>query len=135
MSNFAEIDSNRLATAKQFNAVAYRLAQLHDKDSTNLYNNTRMFKAILYRFYTESDTRMTHGDVQKFFKARKVPKNFTDMISAKKPAKTSKKSSPKPKASADAKSSEIEDLMKIISAQQAQLSELSAVVKSLVKNS
>jgi hypothetical protein len=97
---------------------------------------TKKYTAVLYRFQEESGKKLTHGEIQKFFKCRKVPKNFTALLttdetpkespkpSKKAPAKTSKKSSPKPKASVE--TSELEAL-------KAQFAELQATVAFIAK--
>ena len=136
--NFDSIDSSRKATPRQISAIANRFAKLtNPKDSWML---TKKYTAVLYRFQEESGKDLTHGEIQKFFKARKVPQNFTKMLTtaetpkeSPKPAKTSKKSSkpstkasPKPKASPE--TSELEALKK-------QVADLTAAVQLLLKNS
>ena len=109
--NFDSIDSSRKATPRQISAIANRFAKMtNPKDSWML---TKKYTAVLYRFQEESGKDLTHGEIQKFFKCRKVPKNFTALLttdetpkespkpSKKASPKTSKKSSPKPKASAE----------------------------------
>ena len=141
--NFDSIDSSRKATSRQISAIANRFAKLtNPKDSWML---TKKYTAVLYRFQEESGKDLTHGEIQKFFACRKVPKNFADMVtttetpkespktstksskpSTKAPTKTSKKSSPKPKASDE--TSELEALKK-------QVADLTAAVQMLLKNS
>ena len=128
--DYSSIDSSRLATANQFKAVAYHLAKLHDGQSENNYQSTKMFKAILYKFYTNANTRMTHGDVQKFFKAKTVPAKLKKMISVK---KTVKKSVSKPQDSAP-KTDDLQELTKLVLAQQEQIAALAETVKYLSKN-
>lgn len=83
--DYSKIDSNRPASYRQFNGVAYHFAQLHTNgDKSKTYMATRMFKAILYRFYTEQDIQMTHGEAQKFFKAKRVPAQFKKLITIRK---------------------------------------------------
>jgi len=108
---------------------------------------TKKYTAVLYRFQKESGKDLTHGEIQKFFACRKVPKNFADMLEtpkeSPKPAKTSTKSSkpstkaskpstkasPKPKASPKvSETSELEALKK-------QVADLTAAVQMLLKNS
>ena len=133
--NFDSIDSSRKATPRQISAIANRFAKLtNPKDSWML---TKKYTAVLYRFQKESGKDLTHGEIQKLFKARKVPQNFTKMLtttetpkespksskpSTKAPAKTSKK----PKASPE--TSELEALKK-------QVADLTAAVQMLLKNS
>jgi hypothetical protein len=128
--NFDSIDSSRKATPRQISAIANRFAKLTNPEDSWML--TKKYTAVLYRFQKESGKDLTHGEIQKFFKARKVPKNFTDLLttaetpkeSPKTPAKTSKKSSPKPKASDE--TSELEAL-------KAQMAELQATVAFIAK--
>jgi hypothetical protein len=128
--NFDSIDSSRKATPRQISAIANRFAKLTNPEDSWML--TKKYTAVLYRFQKESGKDLTHGEIQKFFKARKVPKNFTDLLttaetpkeSPKTPAKTSKKSSPKPKASSE--TSELEAL-------KAQMAELQATVAFIAK--
>lgn len=138
--NFSDIPASKEATGRQISAIANRFAKLtNPKDSWML---TRKYTAVLYRFQEESGKKITHGEIQKFFACRKVPKNFADMLtttetpkespkpSKKAPAKTSKKSSkPSPKASPKvSETSELEALKK-------QVADLTAAVQLLLKNS
>ena len=136
--NFDSIESSRKATPRQISAIANRFAKLtNPKDSWML---TKKYTAVLYRFQQESGKDLTHGEIQKFFKARKVPQNFTKMLTTtetpKEPPKSSKpstkapkKSSPKPKASPKvSETSELEALKK-------QVADLTAAVQLLLKNS
>ena len=132
--NFDSIDPSRKATPRQISAISNRFAKLtNPKDS---YMLTKKFTAVLYRFQQESGKDLTHGEIQKFFKCRKVPKNFTDLLttaetpkespkpSKKASPKTSKKSSPKPKAS---------DETLELKALKAQVADLQAAVAALAK--
>ena len=136
--NFDSIESSRKATPRQISAIANRFAKLtNPKDSWML---TKKYTAVLYRFQQESGKDLTHGEIQKFFKARKVPQNFTKMLtttetpkespkSSKPSTKAPKKSSPKPKASPKvSETSELEALKK-------QVADLTAAVQLLLKNS
>ena len=132
--NFDSIPASREATPRQISAIANRFAKLTNPEDSFML--TKKYTAVLYRFQKESGKNLTHGQIQKFFKCRKVPKNFTDLItttetpkespkpSKKAPTKTSKKSSPKPKASAE--TSELEAL-------KAQVAELQATVAFIAK--
>lgn len=132
--NFSDIPASKEATGRQISAIANRFAKLtNPKDSWML---TKKYTAVLYRFQEESGKKITHGEIQKFFACRKVPKNFADMLtttetpkesskpSTKASPKTSKKSSPKPKASSE--TSELEAL-------KAQMAELQAAVAFIAK--
>ena len=132
--NFSNIPASKEATPRQISAIANRFAKLTNPEDSFML--TKKYTAVLYRFQEESGKKLTHGEIQKFFKARKVPKNFTALLttdetpkespkpSKKAPAKTSKKSSPKPKASAE--TSELEAL-------KAQFAELQATVAFIAK--
>ena len=135
--NFDSIAPSRKATSRQISAISNRFAKLTNPEDS--YMLTKKFTAVLYRFQQESGKDLTHGDIQKFFKVRKVPKNFTALLttsetpkespkpSKKAPTKTSKKSSPKPKASAKvSETSELEAL-------KAQVAELQAAVAFIAK--
>ena len=132
--NFSNIPASKEATPRQISAIANRFAKMtNPKDSWML---TKKYTAVLYRFQEESGKDLTHGEIQKFFKARKVPQNFTKMLttaetpkespkpSKKAPAKTSKKSAPKPKAS---------DETLELKALKAQVADLQAAVAALAK--
>lgn len=139
--NFDSIDSSRKATPRQISAIANRFAKMTNPEDSWML--TKKYTAVLYRFQEESGKDLTHGEIQKFFKARKVPQNFTKMLttaetpkesqktstksskpSTKASPKTSKKSSPKPKASDE--TSELEAL-------KAQMAELQAAVAFIAK--
>jgi hypothetical protein len=132
--NFSNIPASKEATPRQISAIANRFAKLTNPEDS--YMLTKKYTAVLYRFQEESGKKLTHGEIQKFFKCRKVPKNFTALLttdetpkespkpSKKAPAKTSKKSSPKPKASVE--TSELEAL-------KAQFAELQATVAFIAK--
>ena len=135
--NFDSIDSSRKATPRQISAIANRFAKLtNPKDSWML---TKKYTAVLYRFQQESGKDLTHGQIQKFFACRKVPKNFADMLtttetpkesqktstkSSKPSTKAPTKTSKKPKASSE--TSELEAL-------KAQMAELQATVAFIAK--
>jgi hypothetical protein len=132
--DFSNIPASKEATPRQISAIANRFAKLTNPEDS--YMLTKKYTAVLYRFQEESGKKLTHGEIQKFFKCRKVPKNFTALLttdetpkespkpSKKAPAKTSKKSSPKPKASVE--TSELEAL-------KAQFAELQATVAFIAK--
>ena len=83
--DYSTLDPNKPASYRQFNGVAYHFAQLHTKgDKAKTYMATRMFKAILYKFYNEQDIQMTHGEAQKFFKTKRVPAQFKKLITIRK---------------------------------------------------
>ena len=88
MNNFASIDQNRIASSKQVWASAGVLAGRQASTPSERFGLTKVFYAILNQFYSESDSKMTHGDVQNIFEHDVVPAHFVSLI--KKP-KASKK--------------------------------------------
>ena len=134
--DFNNISASKEASPRQISAIANRFAKLtNPKDSWML---TKKYTAVLYRFQEESGKKITHGDIQKFFKVSKVPKNFSDLLttaetpkespkpSKKAPTKTSTKSSKTPPKVSE--TSELEALKK-------QVADLTAAVQLLLKNS
>jgi hypothetical protein len=95
MNNFASIDQNRIASSKQVWASAGVLAGRQASTPSERFGLTKVFYAILNQFYSESDSKMTHGDVQNIFEHDVVPAHFVSLI--KKP-KASKKAKVKVKA-------------------------------------
>ena len=135
--NFSDIPASKEATGRQISAIANRFAKLTNPEDSWML--TKKYTAVLYRFQEESGKKITHGEIQKFFKARKVPQNFTKMLtttetpkeSPKAPAKTSKKSSkPSTKASSKPKAS---DETSELEALKAQMAELQAAVAFIAK--
>ena len=133
MSNFdyTAIDGNRPATAKQFNGVASRFTQLYlaknpEKDS---YMSFRMFRAILNRKYSESNTKMTHAEVQKYFKAKSIPQDIVAMIKTKPTASTPTKVKSPAKSS---KKTQKTDLERVVAAQGKQIEDLTQALNILL---
>lgn len=87
-ANFAKIDSNKIATAKQVYGVACHFANIHAKNPSERYGLTKVFNAVLNKFYGDQDSYMTHAEVTDFREHQVVPKQFIKLI--KKP-KASKK--------------------------------------------
>lgn len=131
MSNFdyTSIDGNRPATAKQFGAVAAHMAALHDKTPKGSWASLRMFKAIFYRKYSESNTQMTHAEVQKYFKCKQVPKELVAMIKTKPTASTPTKTKSPAKSS---KKTQKTDLEQVVAAQGKQIEDLTKAVNVLL---
>ena len=92
MNNFASIDQNRIATAKQVWASACHLSSIQAATPSERFGLNKVFHAILNQFYSESDSKMTHGDVQNIFEHDVVPAHFVSLI--RKP-KASNKAKPK----------------------------------------
>ena len=103
-SNFKNIDSNQIATARQVYGVACHFANIAAKSPSERYGLTKVFNAVINKFYKDADSFMTHGDVSEFREWDCVPEQFNHMIKAtKKPkaskkAKVAKKVAAKPKA-------------------------------------
>ena len=99
MSNFNQIDSNRIATSKQIWAVANRFASMCTADKSERYGLTKVYNAILNSLHGEA--KLTHADIQEYFECEIVPKNIQSRIKSKsapkpKAKKISKKSKPEP---------------------------------------
>ncbi len=94
-ANFLSIDNNRIATAKQVYGVACHFANIHAKSPSERYGLTKVFNAVLNKFYGDQDSHMTHAEVTDFREHQVVPKQFLKLIA--KPKATAKKAS-KPKA-------------------------------------
>ena len=97
---FAQIDNNRIASAKQVYGVACHFANIHAKSPSERYGLTKVFNAVINKHYKDSDSFMTHSDVSEWFEWDCVPEQFLHMISTKK-----SKAKAKPKASRKAKAS------------------------------
>ena len=125
--DFSKISASKEASARQISAIANRFAKMTNPEDS--FMMTKRYTAVLYRFQKESGKNLTHGEIQKFFKCRKVPKNFEDMLTTtetpKESPKTSKKSS-KPFTKASDETSELEAL-------KAQMAELQAAVAFIAK--
>lgn len=134
MSNFdyTSIDGNRPATAKQFGGVAAHMAALHDKTPKGSWASIRMFKAIFYRKYSESNTQMTHAEVQKYFKCKQVPKELVAMIKTKPTASTPTKTKSPAKSSKKTPAPKKTDLEQVVAAQGKQIEELTQALNVLL---
>ena len=126
--DYSSIDGNRPATAKQLNGVASRFPQLYlaKNPSQDSYMSFRMFQAILLNKYSETNTQMTHAEVQKYFKAKTIPKDIVAKIKTKPTASTPKR------AKSPAKSSQKTDLEKTVAAQAKQIEDLTKAVNILL---
>ena len=100
-SNFNNIDSNQIATARQVFAVASHFSRIQAKSPSEKYGLTKVFNAVLNKHYKDSDSFMTHSDVTEWFEWDCVPEQFSHMISTKK-SKAKPKASKKVKAKASA---------------------------------
>ena len=97
MNNFLMIDSNRIASAKQVYAVACKFAGIASKTPSERYGLTKVFNAILNKFYADQDAHMTHGEVTDFFGHQVVPQQFVSLVRKPKAVKKVKVKA-KPKA-------------------------------------
>jgi len=110
MNTFANIDQNKLATAKQVYGVACHFANIHASAPSERYGLTKVFNAILNKFYSDQDAYMTHGEVTDFREHQVVPAQFLELVQKpKKKPKAVKKvvaiKEVKPKAAAAVKKS------------------------------
>jgi hypothetical protein len=90
MNTFANIDQNKLATAKQVYGVACHFANIHAASPSERYGLTKVFNAILNKFYGDQDAHMTHGEVTDFREHQVVPAQFLDLVRKPKAVKKSK---------------------------------------------
>lgn len=103
-ATFSKIDNNQIATQRQVYGVACHFANIASKTPTERYGLTKVFNAILNKHYKDSDSYMTHGEATEWFEWDCVPPQFMSLIkkpkasTVKKTAKSSKKSTPKGKA-------------------------------------
>ncbi len=95
MTNFAEIDANKIATPKQIWAVANRFASMCAAEKSERYGLTKVYNAILNSLHGEA--KLTHADIQSYFETETVPKNIQSRIKSK--------TAPKPKAKKTSKKS------------------------------
>jgi|TARA_B110000211_G_scaffold227317_1_gene282001 hypothetical protein len=92
------IDGNKIATAKQVYGVACHFANIQSKTPSERYGLTKVFNAILNKFYGDQDAHMTHGEVTDFFGHQVVPTQFLELVrkpKAQAKPKAVKKSKPK----------------------------------------
>lgn len=87
---FAQIDNNRIASAKQVYGVACHFANIHAESPSERYGLTKVFNAVLNKFYGDQDAHMTHGEVTDFFDHQVVPKQFIELIKKPKASKKAK---------------------------------------------
>ena len=108
-SNFKNIDVNNIATDRQTYGVACHFANIHAASPSERYGLTKVFNAVIKKYYSDADSFMTHGDVSEFREWECVPEQFLLMITGQKPTKKPKafkkaKAAPKaPKVQAKAK--------------------------------
>jgi len=79
-ANFAAIDANRIASAKQVYGVAAHFANLHAAKPSERFGLTKCFNAILNKFYGDHDSQMTHGEVNDFRGYQVVPFEFLQLL-------------------------------------------------------
>jgi predicted nucleotide-binding protein (sugar kinase/HSP70/actin superfamily) len=98
MNNFASIDQNRIATAKQIWAASCHCSSIHASTPSERFGLNKVFHAILNKFYDDQDAKMTHGDVQNIFEHDVVPAHFVSLVRKPKASKKAKAKTAKPKA-------------------------------------
>jgi hypothetical protein len=111
MNNFASIDQNRIATSKQQYAVAGHFASIQAATPSERFGLSKVFYAILNKFYDDQDSKMTHGDVQNYFEHDVVPAHFVSLV--RKP-KASKKAKVKVKATLSKQDQTVEEAIENI---------------------
>ena len=87
MNTFQMIDSNRIATPKQSYGVACHFANIHATSPSERYGLTKVFNAVINKFYGDQDSYMTHGEVSDFREHQVVPVQFLELIRKPKAAK------------------------------------------------
>ena len=100
-SNFKNIDANQIATDRQVYGVACHFAAIHAKSPSERYGLTKVFNAVVKKYYSDADSFMTHGDVSEFREWECVPEQFLLLVANKKPkvkAKPKAEAKPKPVA-------------------------------------
>ena len=98
MNNFLLLDNNRIASARQVYAVACKFANIQAKTPSERYGLTKVFNAVVNKFYGDQDAHMTHGEVTDFFGHQVVPTQFLELVrkpKAQAKPKAVKKSKPK----------------------------------------
>jgi hypothetical protein len=115
-SNFKNIDANQIATARQVYGVACHFANIHAKSPSERYGLTKVFNAVINKFYKDADSFMTHGDVSEFREWDCVPEQFSHMIKATKKPTASK--TPKAKTDWSRPSKEALDIVARVEAKQ-----------------
>jgi hypothetical protein len=90
MNNFLLLDNNRIASARQVYAVACKFANIQAKTPSERYGLTKVFNAVVNKFYGDQDAHMTHGEVTDFLGHDVVPKQFLDLVRKPKAVKKSK---------------------------------------------
>ena len=87
MYDFTQIDENRLASYKQFEGVISMFtACLAKKKRISKTKNPKGFRVLRARVRAATcahygdNTRMTHGDVQKFFKLQVIPNEIAQNV-------------------------------------------------------
>jgi len=111
MNNFASIDQNRIASSKQVWASAGVLAGRQASTPSERFGLTKVFYAVLNKFYDDQDSKMTHGDVQNIFEHDIVPAHFVSLV--RKP-KASKKAKVKVKATLSKQDQTVEEAIENI---------------------
>jgi hypothetical protein len=84
------LDNNKIASAKQVYAVACHFANIQAKTPSERYGLTKVFNAVVNKFYGDQDAHMTHGEVTDFFGHQVVPKQFLELVRKPKAVKKSK---------------------------------------------
>ena len=102
-SNFKNIDANQIATARQVYGVACHFANIQAATPSERYGLTKVFNAVINKFYKDADSFMTHADVSEFREWDCVPEQFSHLIKSKPKAKPKAKVAKKVTVKATAK--------------------------------
>lgn len=129
---FANVDGNRVATARQLYAVGRHFGKIHGADSTEAFRFSKVFSAILLKFQNEHEkTPITHSDVSRMLEGGAIPKKFVNMIASSKP-KAAPKRKKVIKTSAPKKAEKVTPTKKI-QADASELSEFQARFDAITK--
>ena len=85
MNTFANIDANRTASYKQFQAVISMFTACVAKKWRVSKTNTKNMRILRARVTAATaahfgEAKMTHGDVQKFFKLQVIPREIEQLV-------------------------------------------------------
>ena len=69
------------------NGVACHFANIHASSPSERYGLTKVFNAVINKFYGDQDSHMTHGEVTDFREHQVVPVQFLELIRKPKAAK------------------------------------------------
>ena len=96
--DYSTIDQNRVASYKQFNLCAYKVGEAYKSVTGNDISSTVIYAWLKKTHPKDSDKALTHGNVQVYANAYKMPKKVVgsiDKLALELPAKKVKTPSKK----------------------------------------